>query len=199
MLVILTGILVSASFALLYFNTKAILGITTSDAPVAQDSNPSIFASLLKPIFFEPKKLSISKIGLKEAPVVEVGVDKDGRLETPKNYNEVGWYKNGPKAGEEGNAILAGHYDRVGGSPAVFYKLVKLEPGDLIEVEDSTQRLIKFEIYEVSYVSMNDPGAVLKAYEETKDPILTVITCGGVWSPVEKDYSKRLLIKAKKL
>ncbi|MBI4091534.1 class F sortase [candidate division WWE3 bacterium] len=159
----------------------------------------STFAPLLEPLVFKPVSLTIEKIGLTEIKIVEVGVEEGGRLEVPKSFDEVGWYRNGPKAGEVGNAILAGHYDRVGGSPAVFFNLVKLSAGDKITIKDEVGRVLSFEVYEVSHVKINDPNSVLRAYEESKEPILTVITCGGVWDPIARDYSKRLLIKARML
>jgi len=161
--------------------------------------NASLFKSLLKPLVFKPVSISISKIGLKDVNIVEIGVEEDGRLETPSNYNEVGWYENGPKAGEEGNAILAGHFDRPGGAPAIFYNLVSLSEGDEVEVKDEVGKVRKFKVYEVSYVPVNDPESVTKAYEDSKEPIITLITCGGVWDYKSQDYSKRLLVKARRV
>ena len=176
-----------------------MLAAKVEGAAVVVVDKPSIFTNLTKPLVFEPVFLTIEKIGLTKVQIVEVGVDDVGRLEVPQSFGEVGWYVNGPKAGEDGNAILAGHYDRVGGSPAVFYNLVKLSVGDSVVVEDQVQKEHTFLITEVVHVNVNDPESVLKAYEQTKDSVLTIITCGGVWDPVAHDYSKRLLIKAKKV
>ena len=157
----------------------------------------SIFAPLLKPLVFKPKFLTIEKIGLKDVKVIEVGVENDGRLEVPKRFDEVGWYMNGPRAGEDGNAILAGHFDTYTGAPAIFYNLTKLEIGDKVEIKDEYDKAHSFEVAEISYVDVNDPNAVIKAYEQTPEPILTLITCGGVWNTSTHDYSKRLLIKSR--
>lgn len=167
----------------------------TQDAP----KKASVFSTMLKPLIFKPVSISIPEIGLKDVSVVEVGVEASGRLEVPKSFDAVAWYKNGPRAGEDGNAILAGHYDRIGGGPAIFFNLVKLSVGDEIEVMDEVGRVSKFRVYEVTYVDINDDKAVIKAYGATKEPILTLITCGGVWDYKSKDYSKRLLIKARKV
>ena len=161
------------------------------------DGKETIFSSLLKPLAFEPSLITISKIGLKDIKIVQVGIDSDGRLEVPKSFDEVGWFSNGPKAGEDGNAILAGHYDRTTGAPAVFYNLTKLKPGDAIEITDSQNLIHRFEVYDVSYVVIDDSNAVTKAYASSDSPILTLITCGGVWNSYTHDYSKRLLIKAR--
>lgn len=162
-------------------------------------SQPSAFSKVLKPVVFDPKYLTIEKIGLKDVAMVNVGVEPDGRLEVPKSFDEAGWYKDGAKPGENGNAIIAGHYDRVGGSPAVFYNLVKLAASDLIEVKDATDKKYTYRIKTVEYVNVNDPEAINRAYEHSNDPIMTVITCGGVWNIQTHDYSKRLLIKATKV
>lgn len=159
----------------------------------------SVFSPLLKPLVFTPKYLNISKIGVKNVKIVEIGLEGEGRLEVPKSFNEAGWYKDGPKAGEEGNAIIAAHYDRATGAPAVFYSLGKLTKGDKVEVIDEVEKVWEFEVYETGYVNINDPQAVTKAYENTSQPILTLITCGGVWDPIAHDYNKRLLVKARRV
>jgi LPXTG-site transpeptidase (sortase) family protein len=156
----------------------------------------SVFTQNLKPIVYAPRFFSVEKIGLNDVPVIEVGVDAVGRLEVPKSFDEAGWYKDGAKPGEAGNTIIAGHYDRSTGAPAVFFNLVKLEVGDKIVVRDASDRKFTYLVKTVEYVDVNDPASIEKAYEHSDTPIMTVITCGGVWNSYSHDYSKRLLIKA---
>lgn len=196
-LVLISTILLAALFATLYLillkhqAEAQSVNVTVFNTPAT-----SVFSGNLKPVVYSPKYFSIEKIGLKDVPVVEVGVDAVGRLEVPKSFDEAGWYKEGAKPGESGNTIIAGHYDRVGGAPAVFFDLVKLEPGDKIEVRDASDKKYSYKVKSVEYVNVNDPEAIEKAYEHSDESIMTVITCGGVWSVASHDYSKRLLIKA---
>ncbi len=196
-LVLISTILLTVLFALIYLILlKHSAEAQSVDVSMFKTPATSVFTQNLKPIVYAPKFFSIEKIGLKDVPVVEVGVDAVGRLEVPKSFDEAGWYKEGAKPGESGNTIIAGHYDRVGGSPAVFFDLVKLEAGDGIQVRDASDRKFNYVVKTVEYVDVNDPSAIEKAYEHSDEPIMTVITCGGVWNSYSHDYSKRLLIKA---
>ena len=186
------------SYAYYFYLTNIVLVKRRAEREQVKSAKVSTFSTLLQPLVFEPASLSIPVIGLKDVKIVEVGVEPDGRLEVPKNFDEAGWYVNGPKAGEDGNAIIAAHYDRVGGYPAAFYNLVKIAKDDIVEIKDRAGKVWKFKVYEISYVDINDPDRILKAYENTDDPILTLITCGGVWDFTNHDYSKRLLVKARK-
>src|SRR5437868_6418329 len=76
-----------------------------------------------------PKRLIITKIGV-NAPVELVGLDKQGRMDVPKDANDAGWYDLGVKPGQKGNAVMDGHLDKVNGAPAIFWNLKKLAPGD---------------------------------------------------------------------
>ena len=69
-----------------------------------------------------PYRLIISSIGVDTA-VEMVGVLHDGNLATPSlgPWDDVGWYAAGPRPGEVGSAVIDGHLDRPGGSPAVFW------------------------------------------------------------------------------
>ncbi len=200
-LVVVAVLVVVTSIAFTRYakNGSVFAGKAQTKDNTSMPKKASVFSTMLKPLIFKPVSVSVPKIGLKDVSVVEVGVEASGRLEVPKSFDLIGWYKNGPRAGEDGNAIIAGHYDRIGGGPAVFFNLVKLSVGDEIEVTDEVGRVSRFRVYEVTYVDINDDQAVVKAYGATKEPILTLITCGGVWDYKLKDYSKRLLIKARKV
>lgn len=211
------GIIGTASFAsYLYFNSlsankstsvvdglfdfaQLFTGDKLSRSPKPDVEGISVFNSLLKPLAFEPKFVTIAKAGLKNVKIVQVGVEAGGRLEVPKSFDEVGWYVNGPKAGEDGNAILAGHFDKPTGAPAVFFYLSRLVKGDRVQIVDAEGLTHEFEVYEVGYVRLDDPTAVTQAYESSTEPILTIITCGGVWDPVAHNYNKRLLVKARRI
>lgn len=157
----------------------------------------SPFAKINKPKFYKPLSLTILKSGVAAATVVPVSLDQQNRLGAPESYADVGWFKDGVKPGESGNAIFDGHYDKKDGSPAVFYKLGKLAAGDVVGVVDEVGRELNFQVFDVSLVSVSDPISVQRAFADSDTPVITLITCGGVWSVKEQNYSKRLLVKAK--
>src|SRR6266702_3136644 len=58
-------------------------------------------------------RLLIPAIGV-NAPIESVEVRPDGTMEKPaqRPWNDVGWYNSGPRPGERGSAVIAGHLDR---------------------------------------------------------------------------------------
>jgi sortase (surface protein transpeptidase) len=81
-----------------------------------------------------PATIEIPAINVNTS-IEHVGTLKDGRMDVPKDPDNVGWYKPGTLPGAHGNAVLAGHVDDLT-SPAVFYDLHKLVNGDKIIVKD---------------------------------------------------------------
>ena len=87
-------------------------------------------------LVYAPDRVVIPSLGV-DANVQVVGVTVSGNMGTPtgeNKYNDVAWYKDGAKPGEEGRAVIAGHLDNGFGSSAVFANLDKLKKGDLIVV-----------------------------------------------------------------
>src|SRR6266702_2349395 len=89
-------------------------------------------------------RLLIPAIGV-NASIESVGVRPDGRMETPaqRPWNDVGWYNSGPRPGERGSAVIAGHLDRPGGNPAVFWRLRDLRVGDSVLVVDASGKALR--------------------------------------------------------
>lgn len=171
--------------------------ITLVPAGFTSQAQVSPFANLSKPKFYKPVLLSVDKIGLSDVQIYEIALDNQNRLGVPEDFDSVGWFKDGLKPGESGNAVIDGHYDKRDGSPAVFFNLGKLSSGDILNITDERGSQLNFEVYEVSLVDVRDPVSAEKAYGETDTPVVTLITCGGVWNAKEHNYNKRLLIKAK--
>lgn len=163
---------------------------------VLSEQTPSIFADISKPIYGSPKKIMIESIGV-TADVVSLGVDKDGYLETPKNWNEVGWYSRGAKPSEKGNFLINAHYDDNSGNPAAFYRLKNINVGDKVSVLDSYDRTFNYKVSNVYYVDIADPERT-RVFEPFKEDasVMTMITCGGVWSQKDGTYNKRLVVNA---
>jgi len=173
------------------------VGITLIPAEFSASAQRSPFANLNRPRFYKPVSLSIEKAGLFGVAMADITIDPQNRLGVPESYDAVGWFKDGPKPGEPGNAVIDGHYDKRDGSPAVFYRLGKLTSGDIINIVDERGRQLDFEVYDVGYVNVSDPVSSEKAFEDSDRSVITLITCGGVWNAREQNYSKRLLVKAK--
>jgi sortase (surface protein transpeptidase) len=141
-----------------------------------------------------PTRLVISTIHL-DAAVEMVGLKADGDLDTPQEYplDDVGWYKMGPVPGARGSAVIDGHLDRPGGSPAVFWYLNRLQGGDDVTVFTSRGSTLHFR---VTHVQAYQPQAApLQAiFGDLSGSYLNLITCAGDWIPTEHQTTQRLVV-----
>ncbi len=141
-----------------------------------------------------PRTFYIPRLKL-EAPVEQVGVTEDGRMEVPKQAGNVAWYKWGPKPREYGNAVVTGHYDTPSGKPAVFYNLRKLEQGDEIVIESRDGITSTFMVTGKETIAYTEfPSEYVFALREGIN--LNLITCDGIWNAEDKIYSNRLVVYA---
>ncbi len=141
---------------------------------------------------FIPTRITIPTLDVK-ANIEVVGKDKQGRMDVPKQTDQVAWYKYGAKAGQTGNVVLAGHLDDQEG-PAVFYDLAKMKKGQRIEVTGKTGQQVSYVVTNVmSYPVDEAPvGSIFGATVMNK---LTLISCIGTFSE-SKGYDQRLVVTA---
>jgi len=138
-----------------------------------------------------PKQLFIPKHDIK-TKVEQVGLDKDGAMATPKNEQQAGWYKFGPRPGDVGNAVIDGHTDTKTG-PAIFYKLHELKKGDPVEITDASGRKLVFRVKElVQYDHLKAPLKKIFGPADTRN--LNLITCIGTYDQNQGTYDDRLVV-----
>jgi len=94
--------------------------------------------------------------------------------------------------GAHGNAVIAGHVVTLR-EGNVFRLLYQLDLGDQIQVWDQAKREHDFQVTEVRLVAPTD----LSPMAQTFEPTLTLITCGGEFDPVKREFSARLIVTAK--
>src|SRR3989339_735029 len=116
------------------------------------------------------------------------------RLKIPRN---AGWYKLGPRPGEIGSAAIAGHLNWWNGAVSVFAKLSKLKLGDKIIVQDKNGIDIVFVVRKISLLGSQEDASEVFVSDDGMAH-LNLITCGGTWNKITKQYSKRLVIFADK-
>lgn len=189
LIIVLIGVFLTAS-ALFY---KGFVNDALEEEEV--EDRPSTFADKLEPIYTKPARVFANTIRL-DVPIISVNVLEDGTLEAPKNWKLGGWYTRSSYAGEAGNVIIDGHYDDSYGNPAAFWDLKNLKASDTLYVVDSFGRIYPYRVTDIFYVDVSDPTR-LDVLETSSDaPLLTLITCGGIWLPSEGTYSKRLVVRA---
>ncbi len=167
--------------------------------PLASPTSPA--APLPTPSTAAIAHLAIPRFDV-VAPIVVLGVDGNGVMETPDGPTSVAWYefsaRPGFPAAEGGNAVFSGHVDYYNYGPAVFWHLKDLERDDVIEVilADGTT-------YRYGVVSRQQVGAatadVKAIVGDTAREIITLITCGGTFNPNVGEYDQRVIVRAARI
>lgn len=139
-----------------------------------------------------PVRIKIPSINI-DAPVEYVGFTSNGAMDVPKGPVNVAWFNLGPRPGENGSAIIAGHYGWKNNIPAVFDNLHKLNKGDKISIEDENEVVITFVVREIRTYSKDETVPYVFSSNDGKAH-LNLITCIGVWNKAEKTYSERLVV-----
>lgn len=139
-----------------------------------------------------PVTLTIPKLAI-EAEVESVGLDSDGDMDIPKNSDNVAWYNLGYKPGDQGNAVIAGHFDKVSGAPAVFYDLEKLGIGDTVITTDQEGGTMAFTVVRIATYPDED-FPLQEVFGPAQKPMLNLITCDGKWNNATKSYSHRTVV-----
>jgi LPXTG-site transpeptidase (sortase) family protein len=96
--------------------------------------------------------------------------------------------------GAPGNAVIAGHVVTLS-EGNVFRLLYKLEIDDQVAVWDQRDREHDYHVVGVKLVPPSDTSVM----DATPDETLTLITCGGTFDPVKRQFSDRLIVTAKPL
>jgi LPXTG-site transpeptidase (sortase) family protein len=150
--------------------------------------------------------LVISKFGV-SAPLTYKEVPADGVMPNPNGPDDVAYYdfKNHEGLGGVpgfGNIVLAGHVDsgraacRNGTVPppcqAVFWDIGGLKVGDEIELNVSGK---SFKYRVTSNQSVNAAtGDWVSIVSSTQQESITLITCGGDFNPVTREYNHRQVV-----
>jgi sortase A len=141
-----------------------------------------------------PQTISIPSIDV-EAHLESVGMDKEKRMDTPKDADNGAWYNLGYKPGQVGSAVIAGHLDKENGDPAVFWRVKELSKGDKIIITDVENQTHTFAVVNIEKYPYND-FPLQKVFGSSSKPMLNLITCQGDWDKEAKNYSHRMVIFA---
>ena len=129
------------------------------------------------------------------AAIQNLGVTAKGAMEVPSNTADVGWFRLGPRPGEKGSAVIAGHFNGENGEAGVFTNLYKLRKGDKLYIKDDKGISITFVVRESR---LYNPGYADEVFSGTGSAQLNLITCDGVLDGAKKSFSKRLVVFADK-
>jgi LPXTG-site transpeptidase (sortase) family protein len=139
-----------------------------------------------------PTRIKIPKIKV-DAAVEYLGVTPTGAMDVPKGPDDVAWFDLGPRPGEIGSAVIAGHYGWKNNIPAVFDNLYKLKIGDKIYIDDDLGSTTTFTVREIGMYDQNGDASSIFDSSDGKAH-LNLITCEGVWNVASKSRPNRLVI-----
>jgi sortase family protein len=137
-----------------------------------------------------PVRIRIEAIGA-SAPVDPLGLNADGTLQVPTDFNRAGYYTGRPTPGATGPAIIVAHVDSKAG-PAVFYNLRNLKPGDEVAVTRADQSEVVFVVDRLEQHPKN-AFPTEEVYGPTPDATLRLITCGGSFDRSARHYRDNLI------
>ena len=140
-----------------------------------------------------PVHISIPAIGV-DSDLIGLDRGADGWIQSPQDYDAVGWYEKGVLPGEVGPAVIAGHVDSPTG-PAVFFDLPRLTPGDTVSVRRADGSTADFVVTGLQTVEKNS-FPTESVYAPTPTPQLRIVTCAGAWDPASGHYVDNLVVTA---
>lgn len=179
-------VLVAFSIIVIFLPDTAAIGSAQPASAVLAEQAPSVL----------PVRLKIPAIQV-DAAVLSVGLAPDGAMDVPKGPTDVAWFDKGALPGENGSAVMAGHFGWKDNIPAVFDDLSTLRKGDKIYVENDTGEMTTFVVRESRLFGEQGNAAEVFSSSDGKAH-LNLITCEGVWNKETKSYSERLVVFADK-
>jgi len=189
---VISGLALYAAFFSYLFPEKPIPGGTAALLNQEQEANQVQEVSQIQEPVELPMRLKIPAIDV-DAVVIPLGVTSEGVMDVPKTPYETAWFNLGPRPGEIGAAVIAGHYGWKNNIPAAFDDLHKLRVGDRVMVEDEQGVSISFIVRDTRVYGKDEaaPG-VFSSNDDTAH--LNLVTCMGAWDDIEKSRSDRLVV-----
>lgn len=129
-----------------------------------------------------------------DADILDLGLNPDGTLEVPEDYDLTGWYTGRSAPGEPGPSVIVGHVDSWRG-PAVFFRLGELAVGELVHIDRSDGLVAEFRVTAVVAVGKDEFPTQL-VYGPTDLPTLRLVTCGGSFDRSTKSYTENVIVFA---
>jgi hypothetical protein len=141
----------------------------------------------------EPVRVRIPSLGV-DSPLERLGRSRGGIVEVPAHWSRAGWYRNGPRPGEYGAAVILGHVDSPTG-PAVFAGVAGLRAGARVLVTRADGSSVAFRVTRVEQ-HRRSVFPVKAVYWPTLRPELRLVTCGGRYDRAGGGYQSNVIVFA---
>jgi LPXTG-site transpeptidase (sortase) family protein len=142
-----------------------------------------------------PTRIRIPAIDLVTPPLEQLGrVPADKSIALPTRPERAGWFKDGPRPGQPGPAVIIGHVDWDHG-PAVFFRLREMKPGQAVYVDRADGSTEQFTVTAVRQVAKSD-FPTDDVYAPDLQSSLRLITCGGQFDYQSGNYLDNVIVFA---
>ena len=191
--------------ALLLIGTGlVVVGFRGHDRPLA---GPVTHAGARAPhqSTVRPDSTTVSPVAARSVPVVlripaigvtvslsTLGLNPDGTVQVPTDFEQAGWFRLGPTPGQLGSAVILGHVDSYKG-PAVFFQLRSLVVGDQVDVSLADGMTARFAVNWVAMYSKQEFPAQ-QVYASRGISALQLVTCGGAFDTKTGSYLSNIVV-----
>jgi sortase (surface protein transpeptidase) len=129
--------------------------------------------------------------------LIPLGIQSDGTMEVPEDYDDVGWFTGGGLPGGVGPTVIAGHVDSRSG-PAVFFRLGEMVVGDRFTIAGVDGTNFDYEVYKVEDHAKAEFPTV-DVFGATMTDEVRLITCGGEYNESIGRYTDNLVVFASRV
>lgn len=143
-----------------------------------------------------PTALTISGLDLR-MKIMPVGIAQDGQMALPTSPADIGWYEYGPRPGEPGATVLAGHLDSPDYGTGPLARLSGIQAGERVTITASGQTTT----YAVSSVTRYEKTQLDLAalFRREGADVLHVVTCAGTFDRETRSYDENVVVVARPL
>ncbi|PVZ13270.1 class F sortase [Actinomycetospora cinnamomea] len=158
-------------------------------------SGPSAFTSPEPLAASAPSRVTVPSISA-ESSLVPTGLQENGSLEVPPVFQpmQASWFDQSPTPGEIGPSIVLGHVNG-GGQPGIFANLKDVVAGAQVFVDRVDGQRAVFEVSRVETIP-KDSFPTDAVYNDTANPQLRLITCGGDFDRGARSYLSNVIVYA---
>ena len=163
--------------------------------PVGAAPKPAVWSSSAswdRAIRATPTSIHMPALGV-DAPITPVEVRPDGELAVPDDPRIVGWWQLGAHPDEPGAVVIAGHVDTAHDGPGALFQLAWARAGQPLTVQTNLgpRRYVVTDVHH--YAKADLPAHTFTA---TGPPHLILITCGGAFNTLTRQYADNIVVDA---
>jgi len=167
----------------------------SSQASTPEPSTPAATGTTVQTLSMPrsvPVRLRVPGIAV-DSKLMDLGLKRDGTLETPPGAFPAGWFTGAPTPGEVGPAIIVGHvrYE----TPGVFARLTEMRRGNRILVQRKNGSTAHFRVTKVAHFSKSR-FPTKQVYGNIDHAGLRLITCGGLDAKTN-EFDENVVVFAK--